>query len=174
VTRSEAEAQFRRYYSTQGKYRQLTRREYRWRTETPELPTDSVRSPVLSGLPLALGSASDPTLRMVMSREEILERRQYALAQLSEEVDRLQDELLQMWELWAILSPVQRYLVELCYWRDLPREDVAQWFVRHEADFEGWRVPLSEYLVRQALEEVLTLAVEQWSVAPPADPAPLR
>jgi len=166
MTRVEAEAQIKRYFAVQGQYRQLTRREYRWRTEPPLLPTDSVKSPALTGLPLSPGVPGDPTLRVIMSREEILERRAQALDELSAQIERLQDELLQMVELWAILSPVQRWLLELYYWRGNSQEAVAQWFVRHQDTFDGWldQLPMSQAAVSRALDDLLDFVVFQWSV----------
>lgn len=168
--RAAIEQQLRRYWQVQGQFRQLTRREYQWQMQGPWLPSDSVQSPRWDGLPVAQGVTSDPTVRVIMLREEILARRAAAEAELRATIDRLADELLQMVELWRVLSLLDRWLIELYFWRGLSQEEVADWFRRHVDLFEGWpEVPASQASVSRAVDKLLDFVETLWRS--PAVPA---
>ena len=158
------------YYTDQGRFRALTRVEYDWEDSLTEgLPQDSVASARIDGMPHGqVAMTSDPTLRVVLSRERIEEARTRAMeAQLESvraDIDRLTERLGRVWDLWVVLDPVERRLIE---WRYFPSaadthppslEDLAQRFREAErklrAETSAW-IPVNRQGVAERLQMLL-------------------
>lgn len=165
------------YFTDQGRFRTMTSVEYDWEASvTAELPRDSVASARIDGMPhAAVGMISDPTARIVLSRERIIEARRQVmeaqLVQLREQLDVLTHRLVRMANLWAVLDPVDRKLIE---WRYFPSEaevrtpsleDLAKQFRESErmlrAQTSGW-IPVTRHDVGDRLRLLLERIEAIW------------
>lgn len=174
------------YFTDQGAFRTLTSVEYDWEaTVTADLPQDSVASARIDGMPhAAVGMISDPTVRIVLTRERIeAARRQVLDAQLEHVRDRLEvltQRLVAVANLWAVLDPVERKLIEWRYWPSEAEthppslEELAQRFRQEEhalrAVTTSW-IPVHRHSVGERLQLLLEHIEAIWyPVASPAGP----
>lgn len=173
--RGAIEAVLRAYPTWQAQFRYLSRKEYVVLGRVHEdLPTDSVRSPNWEGLPQGQGVPSDPTGQVVLTREEIVRRRQAAAATIleadAERLHALADRLILVAELVAALDQRERTLVELYYWRRNRQVAIAEWFAEHEAEWVGWPVPRTQREVSRDLDILLLKIEAVWEPWPPELP----
>lgn len=158
----------REYPFDHAQFLELTRQEYDLAHKTPPLPIDSVQTARIDGMPQAkVAMVSEPTLRIVITREAIRERlvaRQIALdAKLTPIVTRLE----QFWDWWRGPSTdIQRKFVELRYWNRASYQEVQRYFRAHEENFYGW-VPDTEDKVMRFEDDLLAFFDRLWY--PPAN-----
>ncbi|NMP24624.1 hypothetical protein [Sulfobacillus harzensis] len=157
------------YPKEHARFLELTREEYYRNLEPIHLPTDSVASARIDGMPhAAVAMASNPTLRIVISREAILERLQAQRDQLSATITRLTDRLFQFWDWWTTLTDVQRWFVQWRWWEGATYEQVARNFLADGDRFRGY-VPDSVKKVLRFEEELLADLEALWYGDPLAD-----
>jgi hypothetical protein len=171
------EAALYEYYTDQGAFRTLTSVEYDWEASvTADLPQDSVASARIDGMPhMAVGMISDPTVRIVLTRERIEDARRAVmdaqLVAIREQLDALMRRMVAMANLWAVLDPVDRKLIE---WRYFPSEaqshppsleDLAQMFRQQEQSLRhvttAW-IPVHRHDVAKRLSLLLEHIEAVW------------
>jgi len=151
---------------------------------TALLPTDSVASARIDGMPHSqVAMISDPTVRIVLSREAIddrLERRMGPAFQLdlgdAAELDAILFCLCLAVDIWRELRPWERRLLELWYWDHQSKESISKCFDREADQWASNPVPRSSKEVQREHHRILSaiaddyrelwdrIAVCQWSV----------
>lgn len=165
------------YFTDQGAFRTLTSLEADWEGSlTADLPRDSVGSARIDGMPQQqVAMASDPTGRIVLTRERILEGRRAVmdaqLAQVRARLDVLTKRLVAMANLWPVLDPVERRLIEWRYFASEAQshppslEDLAQRFREAErqlrAETSAW-IPITRQAVAERLDHLLARIEVIW------------
>lgn len=151
------------YPKEHARFLEMTRKEfYQNGMEGSRLPTDSVATARVDGMPhAAVGMISNPTLRIVISRETIIERLAAQQAQLDETLHQLSDRLLQFWDWWWTLTDVQQQFVEWRWWKHGTYEQVARDFLADGDRFRGY-VPDSVKKVMRFEDELLADLEALW------------
>ncbi|MCL8207222.1 MAG: hypothetical protein K6V97_03990 [Actinomycetia bacterium] len=165
---------FERYWDEQARFRELTKWEYDGMPVPlpPEFPTDSVRSARLDGLPQArVAFGSNPTLRVVMQREEILRRVARLQAEGQARLRWLTDRMLGMWEFWQTLNQREQWFIQWHWWERMSLAEVAEAFVAHRDWFEA-PGPESERTAERWREDLLERAAWAWLGNGPPPPEP--
>ncbi len=143
------------YPKDHARFLELTRQEYYQTGISPVLPTDSVATARIDAMPhAAVAMASNPTLRIVISRETILERLRAQQADVQEALRQLSDRLLQFWDWWWTLTDVQQQFVEWRWWKHGTYEQVARDFLADGDRLRGY-VPDSVKKVMRFEDDLL-------------------
>lgn len=149
------------YPKEHARFLELTRQEF-YQRDSARLPSDSVATARVDGMPhAAVGMISNPTLRIVISRETIIERLAAQQAQLDETLRQLSDRLLQFWDWWWTLTDVQQHFVEWRWWNHGTYEQVARDFLAEGDRFRGY-VPDSVKKVMRFEDELLADLETLW------------
>lgn len=160
--RRELVERLKQYPKDHARFLELTREEYYRTLEPIHLPTDSVASARIDGMPhAAVAMASNPTLRIVISREMILERVQAQREKLDVKIRQLMDRLLQFWDWWTTLTDVQRQFIQWRWWEGGTYEQVARDFLAESDRFHGY-VPDSVKKVMRFEDELLADLEALW------------
>ena len=140
---------------------ELTRQEY-YQGQQVNLPRDSVASARIDGMPQAqVGMISNPTLRIVISRETIRERLVAQQGQLDAAIQEVADRLTQFWDWWFSLNDVQQSFVQWRWWDRGTYEQVARYFLAEGERFYGY-VPDSVKKVMRYEDELLADLESIW------------
>lgn len=144
------------YPKAHARFLEWTRHEfYQETSEAHRLPSDSVASARMDGMPqAAVGMISNPTVRIVISRETIRERLATQQAQLDAALRHLTDELLQFWDWWWTLTDAQQQFIRWRWWEHGTYEQVARGFLAEGDRFRGY-VPDSVKKVLRFEDELL-------------------
>lgn len=157
----------------QMQFMDWTRKEYYLNQRRGQLPQDSVASARIDGMPqMRVAMASEPTLRVVLTRETILERITAQTSALTEKLDALQDRLLQFIEWWWMLDATWQAFVEQRYWKRSSYQEIVRYFRAESDRFYGY-VPDTEDKVMRFEDDVLAMLERLWYRAPensPTDP----
>ncbi len=147
-----------------AQFLELTRQEHLLTETAPlHLPTDSVGSARIDGMPqMRVAMASEPTLRIVISRETIRERMAVRQAALDEKIQTLADRLEQFWDWWSGPSTdIEHLFVEWRYWKHASYQQVARYFLADGDHLRGY-VPDSEGKVMRFEDDLLASFDRLW------------
>ena len=152
------------YWVDLAQFLEKTREEYYRQlvTHPVPLPTDSVASARIDGMPqAAVGMISEPTLRIVLTREAIVERIAAQDAQRRQELDDLLIRITQMYEWYSTLSTIQRRFVHWRWWEHSTQAQVAEYFDHERPLLEGG-VPDTVRKVQRMEYEILGELEQLW------------
>lgn len=171
--RQQIEKRLYDYPAIKRRYRVLTRQESRMLESIEEsLPSDTVASPVLTGMPHGT-EVSNPTIRLVVQREVLWERiiaeTNELMREQLEEIALLTDEIVLMESVLTELDAVQRALIDWRYWQSEAEshppsyEWLADKFRYEETrSLQGFLVPCDRRRVSAALQRVLRAFDKAW------------
>ena len=172
--RREIVERLKEYPQDHAEFLELTRKEFYNLERLTQLPTDSVTSARLDGMPQArVSMVSDPTIRIVLTREAIQERVAANAAALTEKITTLADRLAQFWDWWTTLTDTRRAFVDVRYWHGASYQEVVRFFRAESDRFFGY-IPDTEDKVMRFEDELLSGVEHLWYAAPPAIPGKSR
>ena len=154
----------KQYPFDHAQFLELTRQEHAiYETIPLRIPTDSVASARIDGMPQGrVALASDPTQRIVLSRETIQERLAARQSCLDEKIRMLADRLEQFWDWWSGPSTdVARAFIRWRWWDRSSYQQVARYFLAEGDQFHGY-IPDTEKKVLRYEDELLEMFERLW------------